>query len=126
MYGQLVESPVLAAQSLHVPSASSQSPSTQQASAAAASAAHNGAVKDSRQQQHRKHQATQQTGQEQHTEHRQPQLQALHVDGLYPDHIKLLSEPFEVFAFDFACPPKGNQHRLLQASLAKFELECQL
>ena len=125
MYGQLVESPVLAAQSLHVSAASSQSPSAQQASAAAAAAAHNGAGKDSRQQQQHKHQATQQMGQEQHTEHRQPHLQALHVDGLYPDHIKLLSEPFEVFAFDFACPPKGDQHRPLQASLSKFELQCQ-
>lgn len=40
------------------------------------------------------------------------QMHAVHVDPLYPDHLRVLCEPFEVFRFDFASPPgqDGAQH----------------
>ena len=38
----------------------------------------------------------------------QCQMHACHVDQLWPDHLQLLSEPFEVFRFDFAQPPDGD------------------
>ena len=40
------------------------------------------------------------------------QMHAAHVDPLYPDHLRVLCQPFEVFRFDFASPPgqDGAQH----------------
>lgn len=39
-------------------------------------------------------------------------MHAAHVDPLYPEHVRVLCEPFEVFRFDFAKPPErdGAQH----------------
>ena len=45
------------------------------------------------------------------------QLHAAHVDPLYPDHLRPLCELFEVFSFDFAKPPRQNHTQQLQASL---------
>ncbi len=44
------------------------------------------------------------------------QMHAMHVEPLYPDHLELLSEPFEVFRFDFGQPPEGNQSKKLQVT----------
>ena len=40
------------------------------------------------------------------------QMHAVHVDPLYPDHLRILCEPFEVFRFDFGSAPgqDGAQH----------------
>ena len=32
-------------------------------------------------------------------------LRALHLDSMYPDGISHLSEPFQLFHFDFSAPP---------------------
>lgn len=42
------------------------------------------------------------------------QMHVLHVGPLYPNHLELLSEPFEVFKFDFGQPPKGHHSHHLQ------------
>lgn len=84
----------------------------QQAHAAAAGAQPHNLSK----QHHQQWQQQQQQQQQHKTHHSTAQMHALHVDGLYPDHIKLLSEPFEVFRFDFARPPEENQGQQLQAS----------
>ncbi|KAL3150295.1 Protein arginine N-methyltransferase 7 [Trebouxia sp. C0010 RCD-2024] len=46
------------------------------------------------------------------------QMHAAHVDPLYPEHVRVLCEPFEVFRFDFAKPPErdGAQHLQVQAT----------
>lgn len=46
-------------------------------------------------------------------------LRPLHVNNLYPNDLSLLSEPFQVFDFDFQEPlPDTGRERLLQASLS--------
>ena len=45
------------------------------------------------------------------------QMHAMHVEPLYPDHLDLLSEPFEVFRFDFGQPPEGSQSQKLQVTV---------
>ena len=42
------------------------------------------------------------------------QMHAMHVGPLYPDHMKLLSEPFQVFQFDFEQPPEGDRSQKIQ------------
>ncbi len=44
------------------------------------------------------------------------QMHAMHVGPLYPDHLKLLSEPFEVFRFDFGQPPEESRSEKLQVT----------
>ncbi len=50
------------------------------------------------------------------------QMHAMHVGPLYPDHLELLSEPFEVFKFDFGQPPEGSQSKKLQVIVYNTEL----
>ncbi len=45
------------------------------------------------------------------------QMHAMHVGPLYPDHLELLSEPFEVFRFGFGQPPEGSQSQKLQVTV---------
>ena len=33
-------------------------------------------------------------------------LKAMHLDALHPEHLQPLTEPFELFSFDFAHPPE--------------------
>lgn len=42
------------------------------------------------------------------------QMYAAHVDPLYPEHLRLLCDPFEVFTFDFASPPEQDAAQHLQ------------
>ena len=77
VYGQLVQCPILAAQSSGV---------------------------QPRQQQ------------QQQQDRCRPPAHALHVDPLYPGHLKLLSEPFQIFTFDFANPPERGRVQQIQAS----------
>ena len=42
------------------------------------------------------------------------QMHAAHVDPLYPEHLRVLCEPFEVFTFDFASPPEQAAAQHLQ------------
>lgn len=42
------------------------------------------------------------------------QMHAAHVDPLYPEHLRVLCEPFEVFTFDFASPPEQDAAQRLQ------------
>ena len=44
------------------------------------------------------------------------QMHAMHVGPLYPDHLEFLSEPFEVFRFDFGQPSEGSQSQKLQVT----------
>ena len=50
------------------------------------------------------------------------QMHAMHVGPLYPDHLELLSEPFEVFKFDFGQPPEVSQSKKLQVIVYITEL----
>ena len=49
-------------------------------------------------------------------------LKPLHVDTLYPGDIKLLSNPFQVFTFDFSDPPMEDRQQLLQVDFPSFKL----
>lgn len=42
------------------------------------------------------------------------QMRAAHVDPLYPGHLRVLCDPFEVFRLDFAKPPEQNGAQHLQ------------
>ena len=42
------------------------------------------------------------------------QMHAAHVDPLYPEHLRVLCEPFEVFRLDFANPPEQDEAQHLQ------------
>ena len=44
------------------------------------------------------------------------QMHPMHVGPLYPDHLELLSEPFEVFSFDFGQPPEESRSEELQVT----------
>lgn len=111
MFGQLVESPVLAAQSSHQPASHGSRSASQQAPGTAVSSKVQNAESPQQLQQQSQHKKQKANGQL-----TPPQLQALHVDGLYPDYIKLLSKPFEMFHFDFAHPPEDDGYAQLQAS----------
>lgn len=43
-------------------------------------------------------------------------LRPLHLDSLHPDHVRPLSDPFRVFAFDFAHPPSEDGQALLEVT----------
>ena len=51
----------------------------------------------------------------------QGSVHSCHVGGLYPDHLQLLSEPFEVFDFDFGQPP--DKDRSLQVEVSTQTLQ---
>ncbi len=44
------------------------------------------------------------------------QMHAMHVGPLYPDHLELLSEPFEVFRFNFGQPLEESRSEELQVT----------
>ena len=101
VYGQLVECPILAAQSQdlsyqqssHAPMSKSLANQAVPSSSDKATLQHAGAT----------------AGSSAHA-----QMRAAHVDPLYPNHLKVLCKPFEVFRFDFANPPAQDGAELLQ------------
>lgn len=99
VYGQLVECPILAAQTSHPPAIIQQS-IPQKASDQALKESTAAEAAD-----HRKDAASMAD---------KAQMHAMHVGRLYPHHLRLLSEPFVVFRFDFGQPPEGDGSQQLQ------------
>ena len=108
VYGQLVQSPVLAAQTCQPWQQSVSELGKPQGSDAAdvAEAADEARVKASPEVANQKQDAK--------LANVSAQMHALHVGPLHPHHLELLSEPFEVCNFDFAQPPEGHRSHHLQ------------
>ena len=126
VYGQLVQSPVLAAQACQPWQQSLSEPSKPQHGVATdvAEAADDAKLEASSAAASQKQDAA--------FTNVRTQMHALHVGPLYPDHLELLSEPFQVFKFNFGQPPQGHHLRHLQARnefgilVAEFPLFCAL
>ena len=111
VYGQLVQSPMLASQSCH----SQQTLSAKPFKAQNREAEHVAEASD---------EAALEAAPESASQQRNAasgmnglQMHAMHVGPLYPDHLELISEPFEVFRFDLGQPPEGSQSRKLQVTV---------
>lgn len=111
VYGQLVQSPMLASQCCHLQQPlltepfKAQNREAEHVAEAADESALQAALESAIQQ---RNAASGMNG---------LQMHAMHVGPLYPDHLELLSEPFEVFRFDFGQPPEGSQSQKLQVTL---------